>query len=897
MAERQFGVWGIDVGQCALKALRLENIDGVITATAFDYVEHPKILSQPDADPDQLTREALEKFLSRNTHRGDQVAVSVPGQSGLARFVKLPPVEEKKIPDIVRFEAKQQIPFPLDEVVWDYQKIGSGMVTDGFAMETEIGLFAMKRDSVSRALQHFADVNVEVHIVQMTPLALCNFVSYDLLNKGSSAGPAAEPAEEAGAAAGGGDDDEDQKRCLVALDIGTDNSNLVVSDGERIIWQRPIPFGGNHFTRALTKDLKLTFAKAEHLKRNATKSPDLKKILAALKPVLNDFVGEVQRSLGYFTNTHRNAQIEYMVGLGNAFRLPGLQKFLSEKLQLDVRKLAKLERPTGEGVLDAPAFTQNIMSFATAYGLALQGLNLTRLRTNLLPQEIQFDRMIRGKKPWAVVAAAALLVGVLGVTGQYALEYHAVAAASVLTEMAQDKVVTDKADREAKEFDKKKGEVEKKEDDVRSVIAGQRERVNWILINRFINQCLPVPGLHVDGKLKGGDGTSFTVVDAANKEHTFSVADTMLVAGGQATGLANLKAGDSVSVVYNDLLPPAKKYWTPQARNAFLKLWERQAAGKSTEAKVEEDIGNLLQVNIEAIYPLYATDLKAYFDKLMDDPNGKERHGMLEKDKTTPPEGAGWVVEVRGYTYHTGKYQFLLDTLLNNLAQEALKTEAPSDKPADKTAPAAGKKDKPADKPAPAASAGNAPAAKADDKAAAAKDKPEGEAPPIDNKEQTWDNVITNKISHVLIYDYKPGSLDDPTKFELIGGSVLDRLVTSSGSSQGQQGGKKDAGGGLGGMGGLGGGQGSGGWTPLFGGGSSGGGSKGGGGAGAAGGGLGGGNVGGGNLGGGNLGGLGKSTTSAADKKNAGPERTEFIILFVWKEPTPSDPKDANAPK
>ena len=50
------------------------------------------------------------------------VAISVPGQSGLARFVKLPPVEEKKITDIVKFEAKQQIPFPLDEVVWDYQR-------------------------------------------------------------------------------------------------------------------------------------------------------------------------------------------------------------------------------------------------------------------------------------------------------------------------------------------------------------------------------------------------------------------------------------------------------------------------------------------------------------------------------------------------------------------------------------------------------------------------------------------------------------------------------------------------------------------------------------------------------------------------------------------------------
>ena len=198
-------------------------IDGKPTATAFDYVEHPKILSQPDADPDTLTREALEKFLSRNDARNDDVAIGVAGQTGLARFVKLPPVEEKKIADIVKFEAKQQIPFPLDEVVWDFQKIGGGEVIDGFAMETEIGLFAMKRDMIARYLRHFKGVEVEVHIVQMAPLALFNFATYDLLKKGGPTPPAG----------GGGRRrrPRGKKRCVVVLDIGTDASNLIITDG------------------------------------------------------------------------------------------------------------------------------------------------------------------------------------------------------------------------------------------------------------------------------------------------------------------------------------------------------------------------------------------------------------------------------------------------------------------------------------------------------------------------------------------------------------------------------------------------------------------------------------------------------------------------------------------
>ena len=77
----QTGVWGIDLGQCGLKAIRLVEVEGVVQATAFDYIEHPKILSQPDADPDQLTREALVQFLSRNNLRGDMVVISVPGRT------------------------------------------------------------------------------------------------------------------------------------------------------------------------------------------------------------------------------------------------------------------------------------------------------------------------------------------------------------------------------------------------------------------------------------------------------------------------------------------------------------------------------------------------------------------------------------------------------------------------------------------------------------------------------------------------------------------------------------------------------------------------------------------------------------------------------------------------
>ena len=112
-------VWGIDIGQCALKALRCTlGADGSsIVADKYDIVEYPKILSATDADPEELVADAIQQFLSRNKVAGDKVAVSVAGQAGLSRFFKPPPVEVSTLPDIVKYEVKAQIPFAIEDVI------------------------------------------------------------------------------------------------------------------------------------------------------------------------------------------------------------------------------------------------------------------------------------------------------------------------------------------------------------------------------------------------------------------------------------------------------------------------------------------------------------------------------------------------------------------------------------------------------------------------------------------------------------------------------------------------------------------------------------------------------------------------------------------------------------
>ncbi|HID22813.1 MAG TPA: type IV pilus assembly protein PilM, partial [Planctomycetaceae bacterium] len=473
MAENP-AVWGIEIGQSALKAIRLRYAEaaGQVIAIAFDYVPHAKILSQPDAVPHELIAQSLETFLSRNDLKGDLVAIAVPGSTALARFISLPPVEAGKVGDIVRYEARQQIPFALEDVVWDYQTIGKAVEESGYILGAEVGLFAMKREQVMQHLQPFLDHKIEVELVQIGSLAVYNFLCYDQMGLRADQDLVAQDAY------------------TIALDMGTDNTALVITNGEKL-WIRNVPIGGNHFTRALTKNMKLTFAKAEHLKCNATKSPDPRAVFQALRPVFNDYVSEIQRSIGYFSSVNRDARVSRVVGMGNGFKLAGLQKFLHQNLQCDVERVETFESLVGDMVLSAPLFQENIMSFVVPYGAALQALKLTHIHTSLLPSEIAIARTIRRKKPWAVVTAASLLLGLSLSTFGYSTVANSVSAERFGQAEQAAKEFTSKVSGFKSSYDQAVGQHAQLVEQGEKLLAPLRPTRYWMELYRAINECLP----------------------------------------------------------------------------------------------------------------------------------------------------------------------------------------------------------------------------------------------------------------------------------------------------------------------------------------------------------------------------------------------------------------------
>jgi type IV pilus assembly protein PilM len=369
----------MEIGAGAVKALRLERDGDRLNVTAFAVIPHKKVLSTPDVDQAELTRLSLGQFISQHVLEGENLVVSVPGHCAFARFAKLPPVEPKKIPDIVKFEAVQQIPFPIDQVEWDYEIFAS----EG-SHDVEVGIFAITRERVQQRLRLLAELGIAPQSLTLSPVAVYNAMAFDH-----------DLAERSGA--------------VIYLDIGTHATDVIIAEAGRC-WIRTFPLGGTHFTEAIASAFKLGYAKAEKLKLEAGSSKYAKQIMQGMRPVFSDLLQDLQRSIGYYQSLHRDSKLSLMIGLGSTFKIPGLRKFLGQQLQMQVVRLDEYKRITVGG-REAAEFAQHAVNMGTAYGLALQGVGLGRIGANLVPVENLRTHLWHQKTKWFAAAAAIAVAG------------------------------------------------------------------------------------------------------------------------------------------------------------------------------------------------------------------------------------------------------------------------------------------------------------------------------------------------------------------------------------------------------------------------------------------------------------------------------------------------------
>ncbi|MBN1125319.1 MAG: pilus assembly protein PilM, partial [Sedimentisphaerales bacterium] len=272
----------------------------------------------------------------------------------------------------------------INEVEWDWQ-----LMTSPDSPDAEVGIFAIKNEVINSFMGHFTREKMQITNVQIGPMALYNYAHFDRQ-----------------------DVREDEGKAVVIMDMGCDSTTLVVCTKDTV-WQRSIRIGGNAFTEAIEEAFKLSFRKAEKLKRTAPMSKYMRQIFTAMKPMYTDLGSEVQRSLGFYASSGpgREKGFSKIIALGGGMKLQGLAKYLQQTLNIPVIRPDSYERLTLAPEVSAAKFHENIGDFGIVYGLGVQMLDEPKIKANLLPRRLA-RQMAWARKAKYFTAAACLLLGV-----------------------------------------------------------------------------------------------------------------------------------------------------------------------------------------------------------------------------------------------------------------------------------------------------------------------------------------------------------------------------------------------------------------------------------------------------------------------------------------------------
>jgi len=354
--------------------------------------------------PDQIKLALHDILKGWKLHRYDVVCV-LPAHTVFTRVVPLevPGGSAGQVDAVVKFEAHQNIPFPLEEVVWDYVVMGetpSGSVNVAFV--------AVKTDLLESLCHAVSSAGLTITSVLVSPLALYDAILYSSPNLASTT--------------------------TLLLDIGSRTSNMVIS-AEGAFFSRSIPSGGLAVTSAIAKDIHAELDEAEQLKvtrgsvalgavYEQPHDPVEANIARISRQTLLKTQADISRSLSYYKTNLGGGEPTKILVTGGMASMPYLAEFFTEKLQKETTFFNPLEGI--DVAAEARSFLEsNPNNCGELVGGALTLTSAPHTKINLLPPSVSKKRAFAKRFPY-LVAGVVFFLASLGAWYGFAVQASSV---------------------------------------------------------------------------------------------------------------------------------------------------------------------------------------------------------------------------------------------------------------------------------------------------------------------------------------------------------------------------------------------------------------------------------------------------------------------------------------
>lgn len=382
----------LDIGTSAIRMCEISQTKAGYQLTKYYQRELDIDPEMTEEEKLERTQEVLAALLKETKSRIRKTVLAVPGQSVFTRNRPLPPVPEYKVPQIVRYEIQQQIPFSLDQIALDYH-ILDRTEAGGY----DVMMAAIKVDVVEKQLEAIRKSKRVVDVVDVSPIA-----AYNWLKRAGEFG--------------------DDGQCVALIDIGATTTDIVIHKDDQFQFTRSLHVGGNDITSAIASSFNMSFADAERLKRERGFAPtgDPKrdgKGGEVIGRITSRLVSEISRSLSYYRSQPGGSQVTRVILTGGGACLRNIVPYLQSQLNIEVRiaqPLASLA--VGPGASEASEHPEQA---SVVLGLALRCNESVPIEVNLIPPRV-LETALRRQQAFywtlSIVTLFLIMVSIVPVT-------------------------------------------------------------------------------------------------------------------------------------------------------------------------------------------------------------------------------------------------------------------------------------------------------------------------------------------------------------------------------------------------------------------------------------------------------------------------------------------------
>ena len=378
----------LDFGAFTVKAAEFEpNEQGSLLLRNY-ALKHLGSEGFKEDDRDELVTNTIKELIEEADFSATEINVCAPGFQVFSKFVKLPSVEASKVNQIIQFEAQQNVPFPLDEVVWDYQILGT-TPND----ELEILLVAIRNEVVESIFKIGEGAGLELQLVDVSSAALANSYRFSY---------------------------GDAEGCVILLDIGAKSSNLLFFEQGRV-FSRSINIGANAITQDFAAESKLDWDEAERLKieegfvslGGAYEEPDNPNqalISKIARQVMTRLHIQMNQTIQFYRGQQGGSPPEKLYLAGGASLLPYTAQFFAEKLNIPVDYFNPFRNVQIAEDINLEDIAKVAHTFGEVVGLGIRNLAQCPVDLNLMPASHIRRQQLNSKRVYFIASVLAIVM-------------------------------------------------------------------------------------------------------------------------------------------------------------------------------------------------------------------------------------------------------------------------------------------------------------------------------------------------------------------------------------------------------------------------------------------------------------------------------------------------------